>query len=1052
MKKILDIIFSSKMTVVFLLIFAIGIGSATFIEEKYDTETAKHLVYNAKWFEFLLLLLVLNFIGSIKKYNLFSKAKAAAFLFHTAFIIIILGAAITRYTGYNGTMHIRKGESSNSMYSSELYVRVSAEDKGKNYTYDMPVHLSQVANSPFHFSLSTTDKEPIEFAYRGIIKNAIDTIEENMDGGKSMIGVVIPGANGRETIFISDGEIKDMGKFTIAYNNNQRADAIKINETDGKLFINSPYEINRTAMPGMEKDTIVKDVPKEFKEKCLYDLNGPVFVFKKAYKNAKKHLIAGKGEGGPDAILMDITVNGKKHEAQVLGGSGYISMYQDAGIKDANIKMAYGEKEIELPFSLYLDRFVLERYPGSNSPSSFLSQVTLKDDANNLNEKHSIFMNNVLDYHGYRFFQTSYDPDENGTVLSVNHDLYGTWVTYFGYFLMGLGFFLTILNKNSRYYLLRKLIRKIREQRKAAIAATALLFCLSAPAFSQTSEVKHVSAEHAGKFGHLVVQTFSGRFEPVHTLAYDVMHKISRKDVFDVEGVGKMDAMQVFTDMPLNEEFWKKQKLVYVREKSVQDVLGIDGKYASFNDFFDEKGNYKLSEIAEKSFRKKQADQNAFDKEVIKVDERANVCMMAFNGNMLKIFPSKGTINNSWISWDDSLAHIPLTGGINILNEDLQLHVFNVNNIMGLYLQEIYKAAKSGDYTRADKVLGYISNIQRQNSMANIIPTQTMIDFEVNYNKSKIFVKLRDCYGALSMALLLLAFIDILGTKKNKVVSFLLNACIVLLGAAFLYHTYGMILRWYLTGHAPWSTGYEALLLIAWGGLLAGFCFIRNSKITLAATTLLAFFILMTASHSDYDPQLTNLQPVLKSYWLIIHVATLTISYGFLGLGFILGLITMFIYLFKTKKNYRRLDLITTELTHINEINLTIGLFLAAVGTFLGGIWANESWGKYWGWDSKETWALVIVITYTTVLHLRFASSLLREYIFNVGSVLAYGSVLMTFFGVNYYLSKGLHSYASGDTPVFPLWAWAAIFSIIALLVVAGIRQKSLKRQTVKER
>jgi len=1051
MKKILNIIFSSRMTVVFLLVLAIAMGSATFIEEKYDTETAKHLVYNAKWFEFLLLLLVLNFIGSIGKYNLFSWQKASSFLFHSAFIVIIVGAAISSYTGYNGTMHIRKGESANTMYTSDLYLQVAAEDKSKKYTYDMPVHLSQVANSPFHFTVNSTDKGPIEFNYKGIIKNATDTIEENMPGGKSMLGVVIPGANGRETIFINDGEIKDMGRFTLSYNNSSRADAIKISERDGKFFILSPYRIKRTSMPAMSVDTIYEDSAKEFRERCLYEFGDKVFVFKKAYKSATKHLIAGKGEGGPDAILMDITIDGKKHDAQVLGGSGYISNFQDAGIDGISIKMAYGEKEVSIPFSLYLDKFILDRYPGSNSPSSFTSEVTLMDDSKNLNEKHRIFMNNVLDYRGYRFFQTSYDPDEMGTVLSVNHDAYGTMVTYLGYFLMGLGFLFTLFNRNSRYHVLRVSIRNTREKRKAGLMIVLLTVMLGTVGYSQTTTQNHVTAEHADKFGHLVVQTFDGRFEPVQTLANDIMHKISRKDVFEVDGAGKMDAMQVVMDMPLNVDFWKAQKLIYVREKPVQEVLGITGKYASFNDFFDDKSNYKLKDYAETSFRKKQADQNAFDKEIIKVDERANICMMAFNGSMLRIFPSPVASSNTWISWDDSLAGMPLTGSLKILNEDLQLSVFNIHNIMGLYLQEVYKASRSGNYARADKILDYINGIQRQSTAAKFIPTTSMVNYEIRYNKSKIFVNLRDWYATLSMILLVLAFVDILSSKKNKVIRALLNVSIALLGAAFLYHTYGMILRWYLTGHAPWSTGYEALLLIAWGGLLAGFCFIRNSKITLAATTLLAFFILMTASHSDYDPQLTNLQPVLKSYWLIIHVATLTISYGFLGLAFVLGLINLVVYLFKTKNNNRRLDMVNKELTHINEKNITIGLFLAAVGTFLGGIWANESWGKYWGWDAKETWALVIVITYTMVLHLRFVSKMKAEYIFNMGSVLAYGSVMMTFFGVNYYLSKGLHSYASGDTPVFPLWAWGAIFSILTLVVTAGYRQRALNKHRIAD-
>jgi ABC-type transport system involved in cytochrome c biogenesis permease subunit len=201
----------------------------------------------------------------------------------------------------------------------------------------------------------------------------------------------------------------------------------------------------------------------------------------------------------------------------------------------------------------------------------------------------------------------------------------------------------------------------------------------------------------------------------------------------------------------------------------------------------------------------------------------------------------------------------------------------------------------------------------------------------------------------------------------------------------------------------------------------------------------------MTASLSSYDPQLTNLQPVLKSYWLIIHVATLTISYGFLGLGFILGIMNLFIYLSKTKDNNTRLDLLIAENTYIIEMNLIIGLILATLGTFLGAVWANESWGRYWGWDAKETWALIITLTYSIIIHMRFIPKLKGIFAFNIASVLGFSSVLMTFVGVNYYLSKGMHSYGAGDTPIFPLWAWGTIFAIIILIFVAGIKEKKNK-------
>jgi cytochrome c-type biogenesis protein CcsB len=654
-------------------------------------------------------------------------------------------------------------------------------------------------------------------------------------------------------------------------------------------------------------------------------------------------------------------------------------------------------------------------------------------------------MNNVLDYNKFRFFQSSYDADEKGTILSVNHDYYGTKITYFGYLLMIIGFILTLFNKHSRFYMLARKIAEIKQLRKTGTLIVVFMFGLFSFSVAQEITQKPVSVDHADKFGHLLSQTFDGRFEPVHSLAYDVMHKISRKDEFDLAGKGKMNAMQVLIDMLISPDFWKEQEIIYVKEKSVQDIIGINSKYAKFLDFFDENQQYKLQKYVDEAFRKKQSEQNSFDKEIIKVDERMNIFVMAIKGSMLKIFPDQLDKNNKWVSVDDKESMQPLTGAIKIINEDLQLQQFNCRNIMIAYVTEVQTGIASGDYGKADKIIGYMASIQRNSASPGLLASESKINVEILYNKLQIFIVLRNFYSILSVVLLLLAFIENLQVIKNKFVTWSLNISIGLLGIGFVYHTVGLIMRWYLTGHAPWSNGYESLLLVAWGGLLAGFSFVRYSKITLAATALLAFFMLMTASHSSYDPQLTNLQPVLKSYWLIVHVATLTISYGFLGLGFFLGLINLFIILFKNTKNRIKLDLILAELTYINEMNLTVGIVLATIGTFLGGVWANESWGRYWGWDAKETWALVIVLAYTLVLHLRFIPKMKSVYAFNVASVLGFASVIMTFVGVNYYLSKGLHSYGAGDTPVFPLWAWGIILSVIALIIGAGIKQNLTK-------
>lgn len=1051
MKRIFEILFSSKTSVVLLIILAVAMGTGTFIEDKYDTVTARELIYNSIWFETIFILLAINFIGHVKPFHLLRKEKIAGFIFHLAFVIMIFGAGITRYFGYEGNMHIREGESSNILYSSEPYLQIAIPEKGKGNANEFHINFGPYSSNSFNTEINSESKGKVEIKCKEYINNAAEKFEENVQGGTDLLEIVVASENGREKVFIEKGEVKDIGKVTIAFENANAKDVVHVYEKDGGLQIISPYAFSRTAMPANISDTLQADSIAEFRTKCLYSIHDALFMFSNFHKSAIKKLVAAKNEEtGFDALIFDVTINQKKFEAPILYASGQVAELHDFIFDGQPIKIGYGKKQIELPFSLFLKDFILERYTGSESPSSYASEVTVIDSRNNKRFDHRIFMNNILDYDSYRFFQSSYDRDEKGTILSVNHDFWGTIVSYTGYTLLALGFIVTLFNKRSRFLTLRRSIAAIRSERKSMITTIALVLGLTTFSYSQNVHPV-VDAAHADKFGHLIAQTIDGRFEPVNSLAYDVLHKITRKDKFNLSGKGEMNAMQVFTDMIIDPEFWKLQKIVYIKEQSVRDVLGIETKAASFNDFFDANAKYKLQDYAEKAFRKKPVEQNNFDKEIIKVDERINVYMMVFQVSILKIFPEQDSPNNKWISWDDKDARIPLKGVVNIINQDLQLRTLNYNNLMQVYFGEVVNGVKTGNYSKADKVLGYISGIQRKMTAANLLPSETKVNAEIFYNKAQIFIMLRNFYSILCLFLLLFAFIDNVRTKKSKIITIALNICIGLLAVGFLYQTFGMVLRAYLLGYAPWSNGYEALLLVAWGTILAGFSFVRYSKITLAATSLLAFFILMTASHSSYDPQLTTLTPVLKSYWLIVHVAVLTISYGFLGLGFVLGIMNLFIYVFKTKKNNQRLDLLILELTFINEMNLTIGLVLATVGTFLGGVWANESWGRYWGWDAKETWALVIVITYTLLLHLRLIPKLNGKYLFNVASVLGYGSVLMTFFGVNYFLSKGMHSYGAGDHAIFPLWAWIAIGSIIALMIAAKIKDNIINKQLDSE-
>lgn len=1042
MKKIINLVVSTRTTVILLVIFALAMAVATFIEDKYDTATAKTIIYNAYWFEVMLLLLAVNFIGNIFRFRLLSRQKIAIFLFHAAFALMLFGAFITRYFGYEGSIHIREGQSGNVMYSPETALQIRLADGNGDNTFNVPFNYTEKAAKEFHLEVNTGSKGMAGFKIKKYIKNATEVINDLPTGGNSMAELIYATNAGRESFFIQNGEVKNIGQLVIAYNVPGATNVIHISTKKDSLSISFPYPVVRTDMNGGNALNINTGSETAFVMNEIFQMHGAMFALTNFHKHAEKKLVEGTGEQkNPDAMLLDITINGKATPATVFGGPGYNTVFQKYIAENITFQIGYGEKAISLPFSLRLRDFILERYPGSTSPSSYASEVTLIDSRNNLNKDFRIFMNNVLDYDGYRFFQSSYDMDERGTILSVNHDFWGTWVTYTGYLLMTIGFILTLISKNSRFAVLRKKIRDIRVKRKSAM--TAVLFLLSAGiAESQNA----VDAKHADNFGHLLVQTYDGRIEPMHSLAIDIIHKISRKDKFTTTEKGTLNAMQMFLDMSVSPEYWKKQPVIYIKDKSVRKAIGVTEKYACFDDFITEQGQYKLSELVEKAFRKKQSEQNEFDKDIIKVDERLNICMMVFQGTMMKVFPLNDDLNSKWVGFGDSLAKYPVKGMTKFISDDLHLNYVTYAGILQLYMEKLTNAVKTNNYSEPDKILKYISGFQRKADTENVLPGDSRVAVEVFYNKAGIFIFLRNCYAILCLIISLLAFIDNYSKKSNKNVNRALTFFTVLLGAAFLYHTFGMILRWYISGHAPWSNGYEALLLIAWGGLLAGFFSFRYSKITLAATSILAFLTLMTASHSSYDPQITNLQPVLKSYWLIIHVATLTVSYGFFGLGFILALINFFIYIFYREKNYARLSLISKELTNINEFNMIIGIALATVGTFLGGVWANESWGRYWGWDAKETWALIIVVTYAIVLHLRLVPKMGHDFAINVGAIFGFGTVIMTFVGVNYYLSKGLHSYGAGDTPVFPIWAWIMILSIIGLMVFSWFRFKSAKQ------
>ena len=795
------------MGVLFLLL-AVSMAVATFVENDFGSAMASGLIYKSKWFEFIFLLLAINLAGRIIKDKLYRKEKLTVFLFHSAFLVMITGAFITRYFGYEGMIHIREGESSN---------------------------------------------------------------------------------------------------------------------------------ICATISPGMQE-----------------------------------------------------------------------------GLSAADIQNV---QTITLPFSIKLVDFVIDRYPGSDSPSGYRSEVVLIDEKNNIEKPFSVFMNNILKYKGYRFYQSSFDEDEAGTILSVNYDFAGILVTYTGYGLLFLFIILSMINKNSLFNTINA------RQWKSPLRKTGLLILLlitfSGSGFVAAQKLE-IDKKTSNDFGKILVQDQKGRTEPLYTLSSDIVRKVTGRNE-----IGGYTPVQVVLGLYLDFDNWKDYKLIKVSNNDLKNRLGISTDWASFSDIvgMNDTIGYKLADLVKSAYSKAPAERSKLDKDVMKVDERINICFMVNQGDLMKIFPLKDGAG----TWGTPQEALKTASG--------KVDSLYLENILQMFVGSIIEK----NTTSASEIINSIKTYQQTYSEYEL-PKAEKINLEIVYYKIRIFEKLFPFYATVGLVLLIVLIFNLITDKKENPT--IVRILTLLLFSGFLAHTIALVLRWYIAGHSPMSNGYESMIFISWVTILAGFIFRKRSLFALSATAVLASLTLLVAHMSFMDPEITNLVPVLKSYWLTLHVSVITGSYGFLGLGALLGLINIILLSVSNNENRERISQTIDELTVINYKTLTLGLYFLTIGTFLGAVWANESWGRYWGWDPKETWSLITIIIYSLVIHSRTIPGMKSIFTFNVISLFAFSTVLMTYFGVNYYLS-GLHSYATGDSIEVPVFVYITIIALIIISLI-GFRKNRL--------
>ena len=565
--------------------------------------------------------------------------------------------------------------------------------------------------------------------------------------------------------------------------------------------------------------------------------------------------------------------------------------------------------------------------------------------------------------------------------------------------------------------------------RKVAPVGLMLLCCMPTEANDQLLEQLKkykVDEAHATLFGSMPLQSTRGRMMPINTFSSEVLRKVYKENT-----IAGMNSDQFLISLLAMPDMWMRVPLIAVPNEEVTMMFSLTPEKCSYLELFDSRNMYVLQKALDKIYNKLQNDRTKLDKDIIKLDEQVNTLYLLFNGSLLSVFPKENDPNHKWYASGDDLSAFS--------GKDSMF----VSRIMNWYREEVRNSLRSGDWTKSTEILTMIQTYQNARETSAVLDP-TRIEAEVKYNKLEIFRWCKMGFLILGGLLLVFGFSTIFKTYRW------VKWCIRLLGAGVLivfhYLMIGMTLRWYISGNAP-SNSYETMIYVTWAVVTVGILFSRKSTITFALATLFGGVILFVSSLSWMDPHISPLVPVLKSPWLVSHVTFIITSYGFMGISCLLGLTNLVLLSFPNNKNSHLLQERIKELTIINEMCLWIGLAFMTVGTFIGAIWANESWGRYWGWDPKEVWALITMVIYAIVVHLHMEKKYSSIWLFNLCSVVAFSSVLMTYFGVNYLLS-GMHSYGNTDG-VGNLFYYLLLAACLIMILACVSRNGYLKNKTI---
>lgn len=649
----------------------------------------------------------------------------------------------------------------------------------------------------------------------------------------------------------------------------------------------------------------------------------------------------------------------------------------------------------ELPFSVKLEEFTVERYGGSGMPSNYISDIVIID--GDIHQSFRISMNNIVSYGEYKLYQSSYDSDEQGSVLMINNDYWGSLITYIGYVLLMLGMLLVFFNKNSRF---KVLLRKL----------TIIIILCSTTLTIQAQ----VTKQNIKDISLIPVQAASGRIEPFSTFANNIVQKLYKDKSYN-----GIKSEVIVMEMLSGNSKWQIEPIIELESKNLQKYLNKKSLYVTYQEFFSTEDQYILADIMDNIYEKNQEKLTKIDKELLKLDERINIIYQLYAQMLPAIIPVADS-NQKWMP----LAQAKSQG------QTKSATYFD--NIVKTFSDDV----KTTDLNNKIK---RFKQQQREDTIIENIVSDSRLACEVWYNNfnlvfiSAILVIFMGIMGIITF---------LMGIQKRKPIVEAFEKTVkigILLGILAL--TFNVAIRWYIAGRVPMSNSYETVLCVALTLLFCGWLFRHVSILIVSTISFVAGCLLMISYVGGLDPQITPLVPILNSHWLLFHVATIAVSYGLFALSAVMGIVYMILK--AVAPHNQNIDNVSSKLTAINELSQIVGVLFLTTGIFLGAIWANVSWGRYWGWDPKETWALITMFVYVINTHLYLSKKFYSKFLINLLSIFSIGLVLMTFFGVNYFFG-GMHAY--GGDHNFPIFSVSFIvILLIVIVIVTNIRLNSTK-------